>query len=118
HDPLERGAFAYDGLFYDQTVGLQIGVVLRVSNRTLQGLVDQKRRFLRCESQKIERRRNRQPLDLTRDFARLKRRNPVSRFTILGSRLSVLILRSRPVVHPPANDLQLLFYPSLNPFPE
>ena len=36
----------------------------------------EKRRLFRSERKQIERRRNRQTLDLTRDFAHLERRNP------------------------------------------
>src|SRR4029450_11724145 len=55
HDPLERRAFAYDRFFYDQSVRLEVCVVLGISDRTFQCLVDKERRFLRCKSKQIER---------------------------------------------------------------
>src|SRR5437867_13420089 len=76
HDPLERWAFAYDRFFHDQSVRFEIGIVLGISDRALQRLVNEERRLLGRESEQIECCRDRQTLDLTRDFARLKRRNP------------------------------------------
>src|SRR5204862_6972813 len=58
-------------------------VVLGVRHRALQRLVDQRRRFFWAVGDNIKRCRNRQTLDLTRDFTRLERRN-----------LRVLICRS------------------------
>ncbi len=62
--------------FTTKAVDLQIRVVLRVGDRALQRLVDEKGRLLRGEGEKIERCRDRQTLNLTRDFAHLEGRNP------------------------------------------
>src|SRR5438552_2524384 len=50
HNPLERRTFAYNRFFYDQPVRLEVCVVLGISDRTFQCLVDKERRFLRCKS--------------------------------------------------------------------
>src|SRR4030095_2964654 len=76
HDPLQRRSFADGRFFHHQTVRLEVRVVLRVGNCALQRFADQKRRFLGSERKQIERCRNRQTLDFTRDFAHLKWRNP------------------------------------------
>src|SRR5262249_5270638 len=66
-----------DGRFlYYQTVRFEVRIVLRVGDCALQRFADQKRRFLRSERKQIERRRNRQTLNLTGDFAHLEGRNP------------------------------------------
>src|SRR6266571_6907694 len=76
HHPLERRAFTDHRLLHDQSVRFQVGVVLCVSDCALERLVDQKCRFFRRECEQIECGRNRQTLDLTRDFAHLEGRNP------------------------------------------
>src|SRR6266550_1579355 len=76
HHPLERRAFTDNRLLHDQSIRFQVGVVLCVGDCALERLVDQKCRLFRREREEIECGRNRQTLDLTRDFAHLERRNP------------------------------------------
>ena len=73
HHPLHGRAFANDRFFYDQSIDFEIGVVLGVRHRALQCLVYQGSGFLRAKRDKIERCRNRQTLNLTRDFPYLER---------------------------------------------
>src|SRR6266550_3965280 len=76
HHPLERRAFTDNRLLHDQSIRFQVGVVLCVGDCALERLVDQKCRFFWSEREQIECSRNRQTLDLTRDFAHLEGRNP------------------------------------------
>src|SRR5262249_46058032 len=92
HDPLQRRSFADGRFFHHQTVRLEIRIVLCVGDCALQRFANQKRRFLRSEREQIERRRNRQTLDLTRDFAHLEGRNP--RVSICRSNFHYLKLTS------------------------
>ena len=73
HHPLHRRAFANDRFLYHQTIDFEVGVVLRVRDRALQCLVNQGSGLLRAKRDNIECRRNRQTLDLTRDFPYLER---------------------------------------------
>src|SRR5205823_12582087 len=72
----ESWAFADDRFLHDQAVGLQVRVVFCVRDCALERLINQERGLLWRESENIQRRRNRQTLHLSRDFARLERRNP------------------------------------------
>src|SRR4029453_119960 len=92
HDTLQRRSFADGRFLHHQTVRFEVRVVLRVGDCALQCFADQKCRFLRSEREQIERRRNRQTLDLTRDFAYLERRNP--RILICRSNFHYLKLTS------------------------
>src|SRR5262249_4494619 len=76
HDPFQRWTLADNSLFHYQRIWFEIGIVFCIGDCALQRFANEKRRLLRRESQQIECCRNRQTLNLTRDFARLKRRNP------------------------------------------
>src|SRR5205814_6013488 len=72
----ESWTFANDRFLYDQPVGFQIRVVLCIRDRALECFVDKERCLLRRESENVQRRRNRQTLDLSRHFAHFEWRNP------------------------------------------
>jgi len=69
--PFESRTLTDDRFLHDQAVRFQVRVVFRVRDRALERLINQDRGLLRCESENVQRGRNRQTLDLSRDFARL-----------------------------------------------
>src|ERR1700738_550354 len=75
HHPLHRRAFAYDRFLHDEAIDFQVRIVLRVGDRAFQRFANEERRFFRRKSEQVERCRNRQALNLTRDFAHLEGRN-------------------------------------------
>src|SRR4051812_19846559 len=76
HHSFESWTFAHDRFLHDEAVDFQVRVVLRVGDRALERFVDQERRLFGRKSENVQRRRNRQALDLSRDFAHLKCGNP------------------------------------------
>src|SRR4029077_10585005 len=76
HDTFQRRSFADGGFLHHQTVRFEVRIILRVGDSALQRFANQKCRLFRSEREQIERRRNRQTLDLTRDFAHFEGRNP------------------------------------------
>src|SRR5207244_10809929 len=75
HHPFHRWPFTYGRFLHHQTIHFEVGIVLSVRHRALQGLVYQRSRLLRAVRDDIERRRNWQALNLAGDFTRLERRN-------------------------------------------
>src|SRR5258708_13047015 len=68
----KRRSFPHYRLLDQQGIDLQIGVVFRVGDRALQSLAHHHGRFLRAESQEIERVRGRAALNFSSHFPRFE----------------------------------------------
>jgi len=76
-DSLSVGPFPHIASFTTKPSGLRLALFSALAIGALQRLANQKCRFFGVKkASKSSAGRNRQTLDLTRDFARLKRRNP------------------------------------------